>query len=37
MVADEEVHRDVLTVHVLVNPLTNLTGHHVSEQEMIVL
>jgi hypothetical protein len=37
VITDEKVHRDVLTVHVLVHPATNLAGHHIGEQEMIVL
>ena len=37
MVADEKVHCNVLTVHVLIHPLPDLARHHISEQEMIVL
>ena len=37
VVADEEVHGDVFTVHVFVNPGPDLSRHHVSEQEVIIL
>ena len=36
-VGDEEVHGDVLAVHVLVDPLSDLPGHHVRVQVVVEL
>ena len=37
MVANEEVHGNVFTVHVFVDPGPDLSRHHVSEQEVVIL
>ena len=37
VITDEEVHGNVLTVHVFIYPVPNLSRHHVSKQKMIVL